>query len=81
MQGKKERIDRQLGITRFLRRMPIHLLFYGYATARRDLVGETWPETVKAFKKRYLIPDEIDIDEPLIREQRRMTEDIINEGI
>jgi len=81
LQGKKERIDRQLGITRFLRRMPIHLLFYGYATARRDLVGETWPETVKAFKKRYLIPDEIDIDEPLIREQRRMTEDIINEGI
>ena len=61
--------------------MPIHLLFYGYATARRDLVGETWPETVQAFKKRYLIPDEIDIEDPLIREQRRMTEDIINEGI
>ena len=81
MQGKKERIEKQLGITRFLRRMPIHLLFYGYATARRDLVGETWPETVKAFKKRYLIPDDIEIDEPLIREQRRMTEDIINEGI
>jgi predicted ATP-dependent Lon-type protease len=81
LQGKKERIDRQLGITRFLRRMPIHLLFYGYATARRDEVSETWPETVKAFKKRYCIPDEIDMEDTLIREQRRMTEDIINEGI
>jgi hypothetical protein len=73
LQGKKERIEKQLGITRFLRRLPIHLLFYGYATARRDLV--------ESFKKRYCIPDEIDIKDQLIREQRRMTEDIINEGI
>jgi len=81
LQGKKDRIEKKLGITAFLRRMQIHILFYGYATARRDLMGETWEQTVQAFKKRYCIPDEIDIDEQLIREQRRMTEDIINEGI
>lgn len=81
MQGKRKNVEEQLGITKFLRRPPIHLLFHGYATARRDLVNESWQKTVIAFKKRYCIPDEIEIGEALIRESMRMTVDFINEGI
>lgn len=81
MQGKKKQVEEQLGITKFLRRSPIHLLFHGYATARRDVVNENWAQTVEAFKKRYCIPDDIDVDSPLIRESQRMTVDFINQGI
>ena len=81
MQGKKKSVEEQLGIPKLFRRAPIHLMFYGYATGRRDLVGENLTETVNAFKKRFGISDEIDIDSALIRESQRMTVDLINEGI
>ena len=84
MQGKerKKTVEEQLGITAFLRRPPIYLLLYGYCTARRDSIPEEdWNETIKQFKKRFNIADEIDIDKAMYLTVYRMTLDLMNEGI
>ena len=89
MQGKqvKEKkkrvsVEEKMGLTAFLRRPPIYLLFYGYATSRRDEhPAESWMETIRQFKKRYGIHDEIEIDEAIFRTVFKMTADLINERI
>ena len=72
---------RALGLSKFLCRQQVYLLFYGFATARRDGVAENWGETARAFLVRYNIPEEVVTTEALIREAFRMTSDFINEGI
>lgn len=81
---KQKRVapEKMLGITAFLRRPPLYLLLHGYVTGRRDEhPNEDWKETIAAFKKRYAIPDEIDVDETFYRAIFRMTIDLINEGV
>ena len=79
---KKVSVEEKLGVTAFLRRPSIYLLFYGYATSRRDEhPAESWMETIRQFKKRYGIQDEIEIDEAVFRTVFKMTADLINEGI
>ena len=80
--GKKVSVEEKLGVTAFLRRPSIYLLFYGYATSRRDEhPAESWMETIRQFKRRYGIRDEIEIDEAVFRTVFKMTADLINEGI
>lgn len=71
-----------MGITAFLRRPGIYLLLYGFCTARRDEnPNEDWKETIRQFKLRFGIPDEIECDEAMYLGVYRMTVDLINEGI
>jgi len=71
-----------MGITKFLRRPPIYLMLYGFATARRDShPGESWPDTIMEFKRRFGIHDEIDCEEMMYRQIFLMTTDLLNEGI
>jgi hypothetical protein len=83
LQGKKRKtVEEMMGITAFLRRPPIYLLLYGWCTERRDrLPDEDWKETIRQFKIRFNIPDEIECDEAMYLGVYRMTLDLINEGI
>lgn len=49
-----------------VRRNQIHLAFFAFAAARRDLVEESWMLTAFAFKRRFNLGDEIS-EETLIR--------------
>lgn len=49
-----------------IKRNQIHLAFFAYAAARRDLVVEQWAVTAYHFKKRFNIGDEYTI-ETLVR--------------
>lgn len=72
---------RALGLSKFLCRQQVYLLFYGFATARRDEVAENWEETAQAFLVRYNISDETVSAGALVREAFRMTADLLNEGL
>ena len=79
---KRQTVEEMMGITAFLRRPPIYLLLYGWCTERRDrLPDEDWKETIRQFKTRFNIPDEIECDEAMYLGVYRMTVDLINEGI
>ena len=49
-----------------VRRNQIHLAFFAFAAARRDLVQESWTLTAFHFKKRFNLDEEIP-EETLIR--------------
>lgn len=71
-----------INLPKVLRRLPLHHIAWGYCAARRDCrPGETWEETVEAFKQRFCIGQEDIIEASLIRELYRMSADFINEGL
>lgn len=72
----KERGCSQL--TRLHRRNYIHQAFFVFATARRDLVDETWPVTAREFKRRFNIGDDFE-EETLVRTCSEAIRDFITD--
>ncbi|GAB4486490.1 MAG: hypothetical protein OHK0019_00250 [Saprospiraceae bacterium] len=71
-----------IGLRRVLRRDALYLMFWAFATSRRDHnPGESWYETARAFKVRFCLDIEEIQEETLVRQCQRMTADFINEGI
>ena len=84
MQEKRKQrdINEMMQITKFLRRPQIYLLLYGYVTMRREVYpNENWGDSIRQFKIKFGIHDEIECDEIFYRQVFLMTADLLNEGI
>ncbi len=63
---RAERMQAKSDLELVVRRNQIHLAFFAYSAARRDVVVESWQMTAWHFKRRFNIGDEYP-EETLIR--------------